>query len=128
MHTRPSVVGANSLPPNDGHRSRQRCLRQCSAWPTNNCHNHQRTQDQLDASSDGVIRLVTPILALMLGAMAISFVAGDRLSPRANLLSMVTQWTGSQLSPASADTQVLDCDGTSRMNDDGYLEGLQKAL
>jgi len=64
----------------------------------------------------------------MLGAMAISFVAGDRLSPRANLLSMVTQWTGSQLSPASADTQVLDCDGTSRMNDDGYLEGLQKAL
>ena len=128
MHTRPSVVGANSLPPNDGHPGRQRCPRPCSAWPIDNCHNHQPSQDQLDASSDGVIRLVTPVLALMLRAMAISFVAGDRLSPRANLLSMVTQWIGSQLSPASADTQVLDCDGTSRMNDDGYLEGLQKAL
>jgi hypothetical protein len=88
MHTRPSVVGANSLPPDDGHRGRQLCPRPCSAWrPINNCHDHQPTQDQLDASSDGVIRLVTPVLALMLRAMAISFVAGDRPSPRANLLS-----------------------------------------
>jgi hypothetical protein len=161
MHTRPSAVGANSLPPDHGHHSRQRCpwpsircwaiviacvfgialsflgrgafaedapLPHQGAWPINNWHNHQPTQDQLSASSDGVIRLVTPVLALMRGMMAIGFVASDRLPPSANLLSTVTQWMGSQLSTAGADSRVLGRDGASRANDDGYLEGLQKAL
>jgi hypothetical protein len=81
----------------------------------------------VDAPSDGLIRLVAPALALMLGMMAISFVAGDKPSPLTNLLSTVTEWTGSQPSAAGADSRVLDRDGASRANDDGYLEGLQKA-
>jgi hypothetical protein len=82
----------------------------------------------VDAPSDGHIRLVAPALALMLGMMAISFVAGDKPSTWTNLLSTVTEWTGSHPSAAGADSRVLDSDGTSRANDDGYLEGLQKAL
>jgi len=82
----------------------------------------------VDAPSDGHIRLVVPALALMLGMMAIGFVAGDKPSTWTNLLSTVTEWTGSQSSAARADSRALDRDGASRANDDGYLEGLQKAL
>jgi hypothetical protein len=81
----------------------------------------------LNAPSDH-IRLVAPALALMLGMMAIGFVAGDKPSTWANLLSTVTEWTGSQPSAAGTDSRVVDRDGASRANDDGYLEGLQKAL
>jgi hypothetical protein len=82
----------------------------------------------IDAPSGGLVRLVPPALALMLGMMAIGFVAGDKPSTLTNLLSTVTEWTGSQPSAAGADSGVLDRDGVSRANDDGYLEGLQKAL
>ena len=82
----------------------------------------------LNAPSDGHIRLVAPILALILGMMAIGFVAGDKPSTWTNLLSRVTEWTVSQPSAAGADSRALDRDGASRANDDGYLEGLQKAL
>ena len=82
----------------------------------------------VDAPSDGLIRLVAPALALMLGMMAIGFVAGDKPSAWTNLLSTVTEWTVSQPSAAGANSRVLDRDGASRANDDGYLEGLQKAL
>ena len=51
--------------------------------------------------------------------LAISFVAGSRLSSWADLLSAVTDWTGSRPSAADAD-RVLDRDGASRTNDDGY--------
>jgi hypothetical protein len=57
----------------------------------------------VDAPSDGLIRLAASGLALMLGMMAISFVAGDKPSPSMNLLSTVTEWTGSQPSAAGAD-------------------------
>ena len=33
-----------------------------------------------------------------------------------------------QPSAAGTDSRVVDRDGASRANDDGYLEGLQKAL
>ena len=82
----------------------------------------------VDAPLDGLVRLVPPALALMLGMMAIGFVAGDKPSTRANLLSTVTEWTGSQPSAAGADSRALDRDGATRANDDGYVEGLQKAL
>jgi hypothetical protein len=59
--------------------------------------------------------------------MAIGFVAGDKPSTWTSLLSTVTEWTGSQPSAAGADSRVLGRDGASRANDDGYLEGLQKA-
>lgn len=52
--------------------------------------------------------------------LAISFVAGYRPSSWANLLSAVTDWTGSRPSTADADSRVLDRDGASRTNDDGY--------
>ena len=81
----------------------------------------------LNAPSDGHIRLVAPALALMLGMMAIGFVAGDKPSAWTHLLSTVTEWTGSQPLAAGAD-RALDRDGASRANDDGYVEGLQKAL
>jgi hypothetical protein len=82
----------------------------------------------VDAPSDGLIRLVAPALALVLGMMAISFVAGDKPSTWTNLLSRVTEWTVSQPSAVGADSRALDRDGASRANDDGYLGGLQKAL
>ena len=82
----------------------------------------------VDAPSDGHIRLVAPALALMLGMMAIGFVAGDKPSTWTNSLSTVTEWMGSQPSAAGTDSRVFDRDGASRANDDGYLEGLQKAL
>ena len=82
----------------------------------------------VDAPSHGHVRLLAPALALMLGMMAIGFVAGDNPSTWAKSLYTVTEWTGSQPSTASADSRVLDRDGASRANDDGYLEGLQKAL
>ena len=49
----------------------------------------------VDAPSDGLIRLVAPALALILGMMAIGFVAGDKPSTWTNLLSTVTEWMGS---------------------------------
>ena len=84
----------------------------------------------VDAPLDGLVRLIPPAVALMLGMIAIWFVASDKPSTWTNLLSTVTrtEWTGSQPSAAGADTRVLDRDGVSRANDDGYVEGLQKAL
>ena len=82
----------------------------------------------VDAPLGGLVRLVPPALALMVGMMAIGLVAGDKPSTWTNLLSAVTEWTGSQPSVAVADSRVLDRDGVSRANDDGYVEGLQKAL
>ena len=82
----------------------------------------------VEAPSDGHTRLVAPAVALMLGMMVIGFVAGDKPSTWTNLLSTVTEWTGSQSSAARADSRALDRDGASRANDGGYLEGLQKAL
>jgi len=82
----------------------------------------------LNAPSDGHIRLIAPALALMLGMMAIGFVAGDKPSTWTNLLSTITEWTVSQPSAAGVESRALDRDGASRANDDGYLEGLQKAL
>jgi hypothetical protein len=82
----------------------------------------------VDAPLDGLVRLVPPALALMVGMIAIGFVAGDKPSTWTNLLSTVTEWTGSGPSAAGDDSRILDRDGASRANDDGYLEGLQKAL
>jgi hypothetical protein len=52
--------------------------------------------------------------------LAISFVAGDKPLSWSNLLSVVTDWTSSQPSATDADSRVLDRDGASRANDDGY--------
>ena len=82
----------------------------------------------LNAPSDGHIHLVAPALALILGMMAIGFLAGDKPSTWTNLMSTVTESTVSQPSAAGADSRAPDRDEASRANDDGYLEGLQKAL
>ena len=76
-----------------------------------------------DAPSDGHIHLVAPALAL--GMAAIGFVASDKPSLRT---TTVSEWMGSLPSAADTDSRVPDRDGASRANDDGYLEGLQKAL
>ena len=52
--------------------------------------------------------------------LAISFVAGHRPSSWANSLSAVTDWTGSRPSAADAGSRVLDRDGATRANNDGY--------
>jgi uncharacterized membrane protein YeaQ/YmgE (transglycosylase-associated protein family) len=52
--------------------------------------------------------------------LAISFVAGYRPSSWVNLLSALTDWTGSRPSTADADSRVLDRDAASRTNDDNY--------
>jgi hypothetical protein len=82
----------------------------------------------VDAPSDGLLRVVPPALALMVGMMAFGIVAAGKPSTLTNLLSTATAWTGSQPSAAGADSRAIDRDGASRTNDDGYLEGLQKAL
>ena len=82
----------------------------------------------VDAPLDSLVRFVRPAVALMLGMIAIGFVASDKPSTWTNLLSTVTEWTGSQPSVAGVDSRVVDRDGVSRANDDGYVEGLQKAL
>jgi hypothetical protein len=82
----------------------------------------------VDAPLDGLVRLIPSAVALMLGMMAIGFVAEDKPSTWTSLLSTVTEWTGLQPSDAGADNRELDGVAPSRANDDGYLEGLQKAL
>jgi hypothetical protein len=77
----------------------------------------------VDGPSDGLVRLVTPALALMLAMVVLGLLAGDK-----PFVSTVTESTRSQPSVVGVDTRVLDRDGASRANDDGYLEGLEKAL
>ena len=52
------------------------------------------------------------------------FVGGASLQT-ASLLG-VTEWTRSE--PSAVAAGILDRDGASRANDDGYVEGVEKAL
>ena len=69
----------------------------------------QTIADSLTAAATGGILI-----------LAISFVAGYRPSSWVNLLSALTDWTGSRPSTADADSRVLDRDGASHANDDDY--------
>jgi hypothetical protein len=82
----------------------------------------------VDGSSDGLVRLVTPALALILAMVVLGLLAGDKPSSWTDFVSTVTESTRSQPSAVGADSRVFDRDGANRANDDGYLEGLAKAL
>jgi hypothetical protein len=82
----------------------------------------------VDSPSAGLFRLVTPALALVLAMVVLGLLAGDRPYSWTDFVSTVTESTRSQPSAVGADSRVFDRDGASRANDDGYLEGLAKAL
>jgi len=72
---------------------------------------------------DGLVRPVTAALAL---AVAIGFLAGGgRLVPSS---SSVAESTRLEQSAADIGSQGLDRDRTSGTNEDGYLDGLVKAM
>ena len=72
---------------------------------------------------DGIVRPVTAALAL---AVVIGLLAGGgRLAPA---LSTVAESRRLQLSTAAIGSLELERDRTSGTNDDGYLEGLVKAM
>ena len=67
-----------------------------------------------------------PVIAALALAVVIGFLAGGgRLVPSSSSVAESTRWE-----PSAADigSQELDRDRTSGTNDDGYLEGLVKAM
>jgi hypothetical protein len=82
----------------------------------------------VDGRFEGLVGVVVAALAFALAMALIALFAGERRSSWTAFWSPVrgsTQWQ-----PLTADVRprALDDDGASRANDDGYLEGLAKAL
>lgn len=75
---------------------------------------------------DGIVRLVSVALALALAIMLVGLLADSRSGPWTSLLSTVAE--SPQTAAAGVDYSVLNGDGVEAANDDGYLEGLAKAL
>jgi len=75
---------------------------------------------------DGIVRLVTAALALALAITLVGLLAGGRSSPWTALLSTVAE--SSQTSAAGVDYSVLNSGAAEAANNDGYVEGLAKAL
>jgi len=72
-----------------------------------------------------LVRFSAKELALALAIVVICLLAGGASLQTAPLIG-ITQSTRSQLSALGAD--ILDRDGGSGANDDGYVEGLEKVL
>jgi hypothetical protein len=81
----------------------------------------------VDSRWDNLVRSAVKELTLVLVIVMLCMFVGGASLRTASLLG-VTEWTVSQSSAAGADSRVLDRDGVGPANDDGYLEGLQKAL
>jgi hypothetical protein len=74
---------------------------------------------------DNFVRFAVKEFALVLVIVVLCLLVGGASLQTASLLG-VTEWTRSE--PSIVGAGILDRDGASRANDDGYLEGLQKAL
>ena len=79
----------------------------------------------VDGRRDDLVRIAVKELTLVLVIVALCmFVGGASLRP-APLLG-VTEWTRSE--PSAVAAGILYRDAASRANDDGYVEGVEKAL
>jgi hypothetical protein len=81
-----------------------------------------------DRPFDAFVRLVAVTLVFVLGMAVVSLPTGNGPSSLTAFLSTLaasTRWEGSV---AQLGSQLLERDQASRANDDGYLEGLAKAL
>jgi hypothetical protein len=74
---------------------------------------------------DNFVRFAVKELTLVFAIVALCSLVGSASLRTATLLG-VPESTRSELSAVEAG--ILDRDGTSRAKDDGYLEGVEKAL
>lgn len=81
-----------------------------------------------DRPFDASVRLVAMTLAFVLGMAVVSLPTGNRPSSLAAFLSTLAASTRWEASDAQLGSQLLGRDEANRANDDGYLEGLAKAL
>jgi hypothetical protein len=76
----------------------------------------------------GCVRFVAVTLVLVAGLTVVGLPTGTRPSSWTAFLSTVAASTRWQPSDAQVGSQLLDREGANRANDDGYVEGLVKAL
>jgi FlaG/FlaF family flagellin (archaellin) len=74
------------------------------------------------------VRLVAVTLVLAAGMAVVGLPTGSKPSSWTTFLSTVAASTRWQPSDAQVGSQLLDRDEANRANDDGYVEGLVKAL
>ena len=79
----------------------------------------------VDGRWDNLVRFAIKELTLVLVIVVLCMFVGGASLQTASLLG-VTEWTRSEPSAVAAD--ILYRDGASRANDDGYVEGVEKAL
>jgi hypothetical protein len=78
--------------------------------------------------SDDLLRLAAAALVLVVATAVVSLPAGGGAASWTAFWSTVTASTESPLSNAEVRRPLFGQDNTSRANDDGYLQGLAKAL
>ena len=74
---------------------------------------------------DNFVRFAVKELTLVFAIVALCLLVGSASLRTASLLG-VPESTRSE--PSAVGSGMLDRDGTSRANDDGYVEGVEKAL
>jgi hypothetical protein len=79
----------------------------------------------VDGPRDNLVRFAVKELTLVLAIVVLCLLVGGASLRTASLLG-VTDSTRSE--PSAVGVGILDRDGASRANDDGYVEGLEKAL
>jgi hypothetical protein len=79
----------------------------------------------IDGRWDNFVRFAVKELTLVLVIVALCIFVGGASLRTVSLLG-VTDRTRSE--PSAAGAGILDRDGASRANDDGYVEGVEKAL
>ena len=79
----------------------------------------------VDGRRDNIVRFAVKELTLVLVIIVLCMFVGGASLRTASLLG-VTEGTRSETSVEEAG--ILDRDGASRANDDGYVEGVEKAL
>jgi len=82
----------------------------------------------VDRPLDDLIRLGAAMLVLVMGMAVVSLPTGSGPSPWTAFWSTVTASMRWQPSDAQVGSQLVDPDAANRANDDGYLEGLAKAV
>jgi hypothetical protein len=81
-----------------------------------------------DRPFDALVRLFAVTLVFVLGMAVVSLPTGNGPSSFTAFLSTLAASTRWQASDAQLGSQLLERDQANRANDDGYLEGLAKAL
>jgi hypothetical protein len=79
----------------------------------------------VDGRWDNLVRFAVKEITLVLVIVVLCMFVGGASLRTASLLG-VTEWTRSE--SAAVGAGILDRDGTSRANDDGYVEGVKRAL